>query len=399
MTSSIAPIGHNNPPTVEEEIHRKLLQDYADEFAMAESLLAKADDLPPEVNNDDQSGQYSDFLKRLKGSEKMLDGLRKTEKEVYSVKANAVHNFFKKKIDMITDKQKDLSDVLAKYLAAKEDERRRAAAEKAAAERAEAERKMREAEAAAEIAREAQRKAEAEARAAEAAAEAARQKAAAEAAEARRKAEEEAAEIRRKAEEERAKQQAEIDRMKAEAAKAQEAEEMSKREAQRQIREAEERQKEAERAAKASEKEAKEKIEQAERDAKEAMKAAREIERDAEIKAYEASKEANALQKDANRSLDQAARASKFADKTERQTASATTAEMSRTRGDSSMASITEKWVGRPIGREELFQSAALLWDHIPYDALEQAVQSAVNAGERIIPGANVFQETKAVVR
>ncbi len=396
--TNLAPIGHNNPPSIEEQIQQQLSESYQEEFGMVESLLRKEADLPPEVVDDITCGQYSDFVKRLKSNEKLLDSIRKNEKEVYSTKANAVHNFFKKKTDQISEIQIRVGKKLAKYLAQKEDERRRAAEEKARIEREEAQRKMREAEEKAREAEAARAKAEAERKAAEEAAAAAAKKAAEEAAELKRKAEAEAAEERAKAEAERAKQQAEIDRLKAEAAQKLEQEEIGKRESQRLIREAEEKQKEAERAAKQAERDAKEKIEAAERAAKETLKDAKLIERENAEKAALATKEAKELDREANRALDTAVRADRFANKAERETL-AGMAEMSRTRGDSSMASIAERWIGEPESREALRESAMLIWEHIPYDALQAAVQSFVNAGGRELKGAVIYQDLKAVVR
>lgn len=389
-------LGHNNPPSPEEEITRALEQSYQDEIAMAESVLRKEADLPPDITDDNALGVYSDYSKRLKAQEKMLDGIRKTEKEVYSAKANAVHNFFKKKIDQITDVNARVGDKLAKYLAMKEAQKRREAEEKARAEREEAERRMREAEAKAREAEEARKKAEQERLAAEKAAQEAREKAEREAKEAREKAEREADELRRKAEEERRKAAEEAARLRKEAEDAREREEISKRESAQKLKEAEEAQKQAERRAKEAEKEAKLTIEAADKAAKETLKEAREVEKEANFAVFQASKDAKEADKEANRALDAAATADRFARKAERQTV-AGMADFSRTRGDSSMASITEKWVGRVEDRAAIDLEA--LREHLPFDALEQAVQSFVNAGGRELKGAYIYQDLKAVVR
>ena len=330
--SAYALYGHNNPPSFEDEITDGLKKNYHNELFLFEANLEKEKDLPSEINNDDDAGRYSDFIKKLASTEKTLDAIRKTEKEVYSSKANVVHSFFKKKIDRLFEVKGRVSEPLAAYLKKKEDEKRRAAEEKARAAAEEAARKLKEAQERERAAEEARKKAEEEKRRIEAQAEEARKKAEAEAYEAQKKAEAETAAI--------------------------------KADAERQA-------KEAERLAKQAAKEAEEKI-----------------------KALE--KEVKVLNRESNRALDEAVRADKTALKLERQTA-AGCADFSRTRGDSSVGSISEYWIGSVENRESLDLEA--LREHIPFDALERAVQSYVDAGGRQLRGAIITQEIKTVVR
>lgn len=391
-----ATIGHNNPPSIEEIIADGLKKNYQDELYLFESNLKKEADLPPSISNDDDAGKYSDYIKKLTSTEKNLDAIRKTEKEEYSSKANIVHAFFKKKIDQISDVKTRVSQPLADYLKKKEDEKRRAAEEKAREAAEEAARALKEAQERERIAKEAQAKAEAEAAEQRRLAEEARRKAEEETAAARQKAEAEAAEIRRLAEEERQKAKAEAERIAQENQKRAEAEEIGKREAAAQIRAAEEKAKEAERAQKEAERAAKAKIEEAERKQKEAEKEAREAERQAEERIKESNRELKELNRESNKALDEAIRADRTAIKLDRQS-SAKVSELSRTRGDGSLASLSEYWVGSVESRDALDLEA--LREHIPFDALERAVQSFADAGGRTLRGALIFQDTKANVR
>ena len=63
------------------------------------------------------------------------------------------------------------------------------------------------------------------------------------------------------------------------------------------------------------------------------------------------------------------------------------------------MVSVTEKWIGEVSNRDEL--DLETLRDHIPFDALQKAVQSWVNANHanRSLAGAHIYKETKTVTR
>ena len=78
--------------------------------------------------------------------------------------------------------------------------------------------------------------------------------------------------------------------------------------------------------------------------------------------------------------------------KAERQNISRRKADMSRTFVDSSMASITEMDRLEVVSRRAMILKA--LREHLPFDALEQAVQSFVNAGG-LSKGAQIYQMLK----
>lgn len=351
---------HNNPPEIEQIITDGLKLNYEDELALFESNLRRETELPPAIENDDDAGRYSDYLKKLASTEKSLDAIRKSEKEEYSSKANIVHAFFKKKIDQLTEVKNRVSVPHAEYLKKKADEKRRADEEKARAAAEEAAQKLREAQERERIAQEAQRLAEQE-----------RAKIEAEAAQARAVAEAAAAAARAEAERESARVRAEIEARAA-------AEEMGKRELQAQLKAAEDAKKQAEAAA------------------KEIERAAREAQKESEEKIKELNKEVRELNRESNRALDEAVRSDKSASKLEK-AANASLADLSRTRGDSSMASVSEHWVGSVINRDQLDLEA--LREHLPFDALERATQAFVNAGGRTLRGAIITQELKTAVR
>ncbi len=351
---------HNNPPEIEQIITDGLKLNYEDELSLFESNLRRESELPPAINNDDDAGLYSDYLKKLTSTEKSLDAIRKAEKEEYSSKANIVHAFFKKKIDQIADVKNRVSQPHAEYLKKKADEKRRADEEKARAAAELAAQKFKEAQERERIAEEARKIAEAE-----------RARIESEAAAAKAKAEAEAEALREAAAKEAARVQAEI------AARAV-AEETSRRELQSQLKAAEDAKKQAEAAA------------------KEIERAAREAQKESEDKIRELNKEVRDLNRESNRALDEAVRSDKTASKLER-AASASLADLSRTRGDSSMASVSEHWVGSVVNRDLLDLEA--LREHLPFDALERATQSFVNAGGRVLRGAIITQELKTSVR
>ena len=99
---------------------------------------------------------------------------------------------------------------------------------------------------------------------------------------------------------------------------------------------------------------------------------------------------------DTNAKFDESVRADQSASKKERAVFTKIS-ELSRTRGDTSMASISEYWIGTVADRATLDLEA--LREHIPFAALEQAVQAFANAGGRQLRGALIVQDMKSVVR
>lgn len=385
-------IGHNSGSD-EENIHRQLEVDYDDILMLYESTLKKESTVPTEVTDDDSSGKVADYIKKLSSVEKMLDASRKAEKEKYDTKSKAVHSFFKKRMETVDKVIEKFAELDKAYKQRKADEKRRQDEEKARLAKEEAERKLREAQEAQRVAEEARRKAEEDAANARRKAEEDRIAAEKAAAEARAKAEAEAAAIRKKAEDEAAAARADADRIRAESAAK---EEEGRRAQQAAERAAKEKEAEAARIAKLAERAAQEREEAAERTRKEAERAARQVEREAEERALQAQRDVKAATREANKTLDEAVRADKYADKLERK-ADASLADLSRTRGDHSVSSISTHWQGEVVDRASL--NLETLRPFLPLDALNQAVNAYVRAGGRQLAGARIWEEIKSQVR
>lgn len=393
-------IGGNNPPTDEELMAEKLKSDHLEILAFYESVVNKAPEMPDKVEDDEAAGKVSDFIKKITSCKKTLDSARSAEKEPYLAKGRAIDSFFKRRTETLDDLKKKIEVPLGEYLKRKEDEKRRAAEEKARAEREEAARKLAEAQEKERQAREAAEAAEREKERIKRESDEAAEKSRREAEEAKARAEAEAARIRKEAAEAAEAAKLEAERVAKEAeerrnrevlqAQESEAEERKRRE------EAESRAKAAEKAQKEAEREARRIQEEADKAARESEREARRIEREAEENAKAADREAKETSREANRALDVAVRADKLATKAEKATHEKGSI-LSRTRGDGSLSSVTETWVGSIISRDELDLES--IREHIPFAALEQAVQSFVNAGGRELRGAIITEETKTVVR
>lgn len=78
--------------------------------------------------------------------------------------------------------------------------------------------------------------------------------------------------------------------------------------------------------------------------------------------------------------------------------AEAKPAELSRTRsGYGSVASLRTTWVGEITDRDKLDKAA--LWNLIPTDVLQKAVNAYVKMGGRSLAGANIFEKSEAQIR
>lgn len=387
----------------------KLEKDHDDILSMYQLNLARAEEASLDVTDDESAGKIGDIKKKLKTSMSMLEAARKAEKAPYMAKAGIVQAFFASRIEKLEKYWEKLDAPHAKFLKEKEDRARREREDKARRDAEEAAAKLKVAQEAERIAREEKEAAQREA-----------QRIAAEAEKARKEREAEAERVRKAAEAEAEAARAAAARAAAEAAAKIAALEKEKADAeakrQSEILQAEEGRKAQERRIKeigaekkALEKQAASHVRQGQKEAEavmaEANRDARALEREgrAEIRAAESAisdlnKEVRQFEQDADHSLDAAVRADRIAARSEKATMEKGSV-LSRTRGDTSLSSVAERWVGSPISREEAFKSAALLWEHIPFAAIEQAVQAAVTAGARQIPGCIITQETKTVNR
>ncbi len=158
---SAAGIGHNKPPSDEKQMVEDLKSKHKailDEFA---SVMRSADDVPTEVENDEDSGKVNDFMKELQNLSKQIETTRTGEVAPYLTGQRVVNNFFKKMGEELDKMRSKFDTANKRYMTNK--------AKREQAERDEAARKAR--EAAAEklrIAQEAEAKAKKEKEAAEA---------------------------------------------------------------------------------------------------------------------------------------------------------------------------------------------------------------------------------------
>lgn len=417
-------IGANNPPEEEQIMIERLTADHSDALIMFETNINKAGEMPLEITDDATSGKVSDYLKKLKEIKRLLNSRRETEKAPHDRRAGVIQNFFKSKIETIDTIYKKIDEGQAKYLKEKEDRKRREAEEKAERDRLEAERKLKEAQEKERIANEERIAAEKESQRLREQAEKERKEREAEAEKVRKQAEAEAARKKKEAEEEQQRIRDEAARIQKEkddkiAALEQEKKDIeAKREEDKKAAEKREREierekkrlekekedadreaeRDAERVRKDAEKEATEKLKEGNREARELEREGRQADRQADADIADLNKEVRDMQRDADHSLDTAIRADRVATRSEKATQEKGSV-LSRTRGQTSLSSVTEKWVGSPESRDALLPSAHRIWNYIPFYALEQACQAAVNAGERDIPGVIITQEVKTVNR
>lgn len=91
-------LGHNKPPLpTEVEVEAFLQAEYAEIVTRATDLLA-AEHRFDTVGSDEQDGEATEFMVKVRTAWKAGDGSRAKEKSVYDVLAGQVHGFFKTKV-------------------------------------------------------------------------------------------------------------------------------------------------------------------------------------------------------------------------------------------------------------------------------------------------------------
>lgn len=337
-------IGGNNPPLEDpvETLQKRLAEDHVDLLKRQAELLGAGDRIPETVEDDETAGKIGDFVAMLDTLAKNADAARRAAKQPFETAAKAVDGFFRRITDPIERLKKRVAPRQAVYLE-----------QKAARERRELE----------ECARRMREQAEAEA------------KAAAEAEAAARRA---AEELERKRREEEAAARRELE---------------AKQAAERAEREAAEARKRGEEEATAK----------AEREAAEAKRAAEAAEAERirksgeEARAAATAREANKVADAAETRLDRAVAIERQAERLE-DTAAGKPAALARTRGDrGSVSTLQVRWTGAMTSRAALDLEA--LREHLPEDALEQAIRSFVAAGGRELRGARIFEDRTAQFR
>lgn len=121
MTAQPAPIGHNNPPTIEEE-----LRDRASELLdRTQKLVDAADRIPAELDAE-SAPKVTDFIKQVTTCAKAVEDKRKAEKEPFVEGGKRVDVFFKTHAtDLDIAKAKASKPLLAYQTKVQEEERQR----------------------------------------------------------------------------------------------------------------------------------------------------------------------------------------------------------------------------------------------------------------------------------
>ena len=130
MTTQIATIGDNNPPSDEEILREKLEGDNADLISRVDALLDSFT-RAPEVVDATNAGATGDFIKQLTGADKEADTRRVAAKEPYLSGGRTVDGFFKAFASKLMDAKKTMEQRLNIHLRAVAEEERRKREEEA----------------------------------------------------------------------------------------------------------------------------------------------------------------------------------------------------------------------------------------------------------------------------
>lgn len=357
MTDGPATIGHNNPPENMQQglatagLVQRLDDAHKELRARVDALMEQAKAVPATLGAD-LEGKVTDLVSLIKACTKELARLHRQEKEPYLSGGRIVDAFFKGPADKLTLVADDLQRRLGAWLQQKAAEERRQREAREAAERAEAARRFDEAVAAQE--------AETAAATAADAAAAATQAAAMDLDAARRAVEDATTAYVTARNEATAAQNAGDGKAYADAR------------ARMAVAEA------AGKAARAR-----------------ATQLADEV---AAAKRREdlANQEADAAARVAAQTMDAATATESSAAKLGRK-AAAPVKELSRTRGEFGQSGLRQSWTFDGYDRAKLDLEA--LRQHLPDEALQQAIRSFIRAGGRNLRGVSIYEDAKAVVR
>jgi hypothetical protein len=341
-------IGHNSG-----NIRDRLSQLWSSLIDRCQKLVNTAAEVPEFIDDEETARKAADLIKLMKAAAKEADSTRKQENEPYAAAKQQVDAFFNIPKEAVQQAAQEVERRLAKYLQRKAQREELERRERADRERKEAEDRFNAA-------------VEAEARATEAKQAAALAAVAASAA----KADKEGAVARARA----ARLEAETAASKARAAKAAgdgAAYQDALNEQQLKLAEA--------------------------KALDEQVAALRKIEREAEERRRTEEKIAREANRDVKINVGEAERSQNMAERLDKK-ADANQAELSRTRGDlGSVSSLRTDWVHDGFDREKIDLEA--LRQHLPADAIDQAIRSFIRAGGRTLRGTHIFEQTTAVVR
>jgi hypothetical protein len=132
LTATAAAIGHNQPPSVMEQIQAELSESQATIIRRRDDLLAGLDRAPESIGNDETAGKMADFIKQLTACTKAAESARVGAKEPHLEASRAVDGFFKKITDPLASAKTKIQQRLDFYLREKAAAEQRRRSEEAA---------------------------------------------------------------------------------------------------------------------------------------------------------------------------------------------------------------------------------------------------------------------------
>lgn len=132
-------MGANNPPSVTEMVQAELADKHAPLIQRKDEIMGSVSRAPAEVTDDDTAGRHTELIRAITSACKVSENARTSAKEPHLEAGRAVDGWFKKHFDPLLKAKADLTRPLEVFLRQKADKERRereAAAAKAAAEAA-----------------------------------------------------------------------------------------------------------------------------------------------------------------------------------------------------------------------------------------------------------------------
>ena len=139
-------IGANQPDHI-DQIRARLTQDYANIATTTTALLARARELPKEIDGKQSLDKYTDAIKDIRSAAQHITATRKAEKDPFKRGGEAVDAFFQDFVGRLEAAMTVLQQRQGGYLRAQEEAARRKALDEAARLECEAEEARKRAEA------------------------------------------------------------------------------------------------------------------------------------------------------------------------------------------------------------------------------------------------------------
>ncbi len=108
-------IGHNNPPTIEEQVKERLADSHVGLIHEVNKYAETINKLPEKVSNEKDAQNMTTHIKQLKDIAKQAEAARKSEKDEYFRSGKAVDEFFKELKDLLAPVTAKATDLLTEY--------------------------------------------------------------------------------------------------------------------------------------------------------------------------------------------------------------------------------------------------------------------------------------------